>query len=814
MKPIRTFTTAPGTAAAVVLTLAVAVGINLAMFGLIDRALLSPPAHVVNPERVFTLAFGAPGDNDRQPGMTTTSYVAFDSIRAQVSTAADVAALQRMATGTVIDGTQVRTQVMLVSGSYFRLLGARPLFGRTILPEDDDAPAGSAPMIISHTFWMSMFGGDRGVLGRRVVFRGVEFIVAGVMPSGFSGHTSEAVDVWVPFYAAMQNTPGWDRNAFQNFASIIMRLQNTEAAGAAATQAGAAIERRVALAPIVGANISVTERRIAYWLAGVSILVLLIGLANSATLLLVRGSQRRRDLSIRIAIGATRSKLLQHVLVESVVVAIVAVGAALALAYWFDEAVRQVLLPTITERAGLSPRLLGAAAAAGVLAFMVASIVGAVQLPASYTAEAAEAITSSRGRQRKKSHATLLVVQAALSVVLLSGAAMFARSLHNLGAQDFGMKLDGVLLVEFDRGPGIPSQREVLRSSIDRLRSLPGVELASLIQILPFTGFHVPPISVPGLTESPRVNGQLPYLIASTPELLEILGIQIVEGRPFVKSDEQGALVVIVNESMARNTWPGQSALGKCIRIGFDPDFDPYTANGPPKPSAAVPCREVIGVAKNVRQRSVMPTGVEAQLMQYFVPFTQVPPPPGATGGGPGVQGILLRATAGPDVLADPIRRIVVEGRTNLPFLHVRRYAELLEQQMRPWRQGTLLLSLFGALALGVAAIGMYAAFAHSVVERKREMAIRIAVGAEPCGVLKMILREAALLAIIGVVLGCFATISAGRWLQSMLFETAPSDPFVLGLSAMVMLAVAALATWIPALTASRTAPNDLLRAE
>src|SRR5262249_46960017 len=159
--------------------------------------------HVVDPERVFTLAFGTPGDNNRQPGMTTTSYVAFESIRAQVRTAVDVAALQRMATGTVIDGTQVRTEVMLVSGSYFRLLGARPLFGRTILPEDDDAPAGAAPIILSHTFWMSAFGGDRGVLGRRVVFRAAEFAVAGVMPSGFSGHTSESVDVWVPFHAAM-----------------------------------------------------------------------------------------------------------------------------------------------------------------------------------------------------------------------------------------------------------------------------------------------------------------------------------------------------------------------------------------------------------------------------------------------------------------------------------------------------------------------------------------------------------------------------------------------------------------------------------
>jgi putative ABC transport system permease protein len=317
-------------------------------------------------------------------------------------------------------------------------------------------------------------------------------------------------------------------------------------------------------------------------------------------------------------------------------------------------------------------------------------------------------------------------------------------------------------------------------------------------------------MSVPGLAKPPNVNGQLPYLIAATPELFDILGITVIEGRRFIEADGRGAPVVIVNESLARAAWPGQSALGKCIRIGFDPSFDPMTESGA-SPSANVPCREVIGVARDMRQRSVMPTGHEDRLMQYFVPLVQAP---AGVGQGPGIQGLLLRARVGPDVLAAPIRRMVLDGRTDMPFLHVRRYSDLLERQMRPWRQGTTLLSLFGGLALAVAGVGLYAAFTHAVGERRQEMAIRLAIGARTRGVLLMIMREAAGVSAIGVALGCLVAAISGRWVQSMLFRTAPSDPVVLGSAAILMLAVSAVATFIPARRASRTDPSSLLRTE
>lgn len=808
---VRALTRARAVVIVGVLTLAVAAGVNLAMIGLVDRALLSPPPHIKDADRVVTVAFERELENGRIARMTTTSFVTFESLREHVVAATHASAWQRVSSSAMVNGAQVSAEAMLVSGTYFDLVGAVPLLGRAIDVPDDAPPAGATVAVLSHGFWASAFGRDRAVLGRHVTLRGIDYTVKGVMPAGFSGHSSARVDLWVPFHAAMQPTPGWDRDQFRNVASILMRLGPGQTVAAASAQANAVLEgsaRRVTLSSIVGAEIAGTEQRIAYWLTGISVLVLAIGLANTAILLLVRGATRRRELAIRIALGASRGRLFSQLVIEAALVGLAAVTVALTLGYWLGESIRSVLLPSLSPGAGLTGRTLAAAALAGALAMIVACAAGAAQMPESL--RNADGSASARGRPRRRVYTALLLVQTTLSALLIAGAGLFGRSLYNLVSQDFGMRTEDVLLVEFERGLGITRiERQQWIAALDQIRQLSGVKTATVVQQIPFTGFHVIPISVPGLAEPPNVDGQLPYLLAATPQLFDILDVRIVEGRPFVDADERGAPVVIVNETMAKTTWPGESALGRCFRIGFEPSFDP--AMGPPPPLATVPCRQVVGVARDLRQRSVVATGSEAHLMQYFVPLSQVPAGPG---GGPGIQGILLRATAGPDALAPPIRQIIVNGRTDLPFLHVRRYADLLERQMRPWRLGTVLLTLFGALALIVAAVGLYAAFAHSVSERRRELAIRLAIGARAAALLTMVLREATFIAAAGAAIGAAVAMLGGRAMQSMLFGIAPSDPLVLGGAAMVMIAVAAAATFIPARSASRTDPSVLLRSE
>ena len=802
---VRSLAATPVTSLAAVLLLSVAVGVNLAMFGLIDRAILSPPQHVVDPDRVATLGIESPGGGV----MTTMSYEAFTNVRDQVEAVSHAAAWRTATTTVVVNDEQLRTEAMLVTGGYFRLLGGVPSRGSLAALETE---SGIPSVAIGHAFWTSAFGGRSDVIGRRVTVNRLEYEVAAVMPPGFSGHAPSRVDIWVPYAAAMHDSPGWATDALRNVLSIIVRVRPGQEEAAAA-QASTALERRVRLSSITGTAVGATEKRIAYALYGVSVLVMIIGLANVATLLLVRASRRRRDAAIRAALGASRGRLFVQLLMESIVLAAVATSGALVLASWFDEAIRQVLLTSVIEASGLTMRTVAAAVVAGAIALVVAVSVGLVQMPGTIRSGDLAGATHSSGKSRVR--IALLLVQTALSVVLLAGAAMFGRSLYNLAAQDFGMERDSVLLAGFERGPGsVPNQREIFATALERIRSLPGVQKATPIQSIPFGGRHVIPVGIPGRSDAPTVDGQLPFLNAATPEFFEILGIQIVEGRRFTTDDDRGAPVVVVNETMARNVWPGESALGKCIRIGFDESFDPFASAGPPGPPTTVPCREVVGVARDVRQRSVVPSGNEARLMQYFVPFAQLPPPPSGAPGPPGIQGLLVRTAEDPRQLVSAVRRAIVNGRPDLPFVEVRPYNELLESQMRPWRLGTFLLSIFGGLALSVSAIGLFAAFAHAVGERRREMAIRIAVGARPGRVLAMVLREASILAFVGAAVGCVCAVLAGRWIQSLLFGTAPSDPLVLGSAAALMMVVAAAASFIPARRASRADPTKLLRAE
>jgi putative ABC transport system permease protein len=807
---IRALTSTPGPVTAAILTLALAIGMNAGMVGLVDRALLSPPEQVADPDRVVTLAFER-GEGDERARMMTTSYVTYAAVRDQVPAFAGAAAWQRNPTTATIEGDQALADVMLVSGNYFEVLGVKARLGRPVQPGDDRTA--SAPVVVlSHAFWKSAFGGDTGVLGQRVHVSGLEYTVSGVMPARFSGHSAANVDMWVPFAAAMRQSPGWDQQPYRRVGSVVARMAADSTAAAAAAQASAATGSRVVLTPLGGAEVSSTDRRVAWWLTGVSALVLVIGLANAATLLLVRASRRRREFAIRAALGATRGRLLLQACIEAAVVSVAATSVSLLLASWFDGAVRQVLLPDVAPGDGAGRTMMLAAAVAGVLAAVAVAIASASNLPRRLAQSSLDG--ERQGARRTAVQTGLLVLQTGLSVLLLAGAGMFGRSLYNLLAQDFGMNMKDVVVVDVEQGPGAATRADLFDAALERVRAVPGVRAATTIAAIPFSGFNVPPIAVPGRTEPPGTGRQLPFLQAATPEFFDILGIRILEGRKLTAADDHGALVVVVNETMARSVWPGESAIGKCIRIGFDPGFDPETATGPPTPSAAVPCREVVGVAGDMRQRSLVPTGGEERLMQYFVPFPQVPVPPFIPNPDRGAWGLLLRVDADAAVLAPAIRRVVVDGRRDVPFIRVRPYTQLLERQMRPWRLGTALLGLFSALALCVGAVGLYAAFSHAVTVRRREMAIRIAVGARPRGVVWMILGEATRLAGAGIVAGWVAAIVGGRWLQSLLFDTSRADPLVLGSAATVMLAVAVVATVVPARAAARADPSSLLRTE
>ena len=741
--------------------------------------------------------------------MTTTSYVAFTTIRDAVPALTGAAAFSRSESSVVINGEQLQVRSMIVSGGYFDLLGVTPLLGPGIHADGDAVITAAPPAVISHAFWQSRLLGDLNVLDRRVSVGGLEYSIAGVMPRGFSGHSAVATDIWVTFDGAMRNEPGWDHDDRRNLTSVVVRLGANESAVAAASQAGVALGRDIVLRSITGTDIASTDRRIAWWLAAVSMAVFAIALANAATLLVVRGARLRHDIAIRAALGASRSRLMREGALAAVLLAVCATAASLALASWLDDAVRRVLFPGVIARVTTSASVLWAAAVCGVIAALVGAMANTRQVARAIDSPRLAGAEPGSGR-RSPTMTWLLLVQMTLSVMLLAGAGMFGGSLYRLLAQDFGMEMSDVLLVNTQPGPGVMVDEQLYRDALAKIRTLPDVESATTINSIPFTGFNVPPIAVPGFAEPPSVGGQLPFLVAATPEFFAILGIRVIEGRGLTEADDSGAPVVLVNQTMAKTLWPSETAIGKCIRVGFPQGFQPES--GPPVPDHTVACREVVGVVNDTRQRSLFPQDNEDRLMQYYVPFSQVPFPPFLEQEPTRVHGLLVRPRQPSDQLITTIRSLVVSDRADLPFIEIRPYAQVLDRQLRPWRVGTTLLTLFSVLALLVASVGLYATFAYLVTERRREIAIRLAVGARPSGVLAMVMREAVGLAAVGAAAGCLAAIGFGRMVTSLLYDTTPSDPLVLGAAAVAMVVVAAAATLLPARTASKSEPSVLLR--
>jgi putative ABC transport system permease protein len=697
---------------------------------------------------------------------------------------------------------------MTISEGYFDTLGASPLLGRGIHGGDDVSPV-AAPAVISYAFWRSALSGDANVIGTRLTIGGLDYEIAGVMPQGFSGHSPIDTDCWVTFSGAMRDNPGWDRDAQRNVTSVVLRLRDGESPAAAATQAGSVIDREVILQPVIGSGVAATERRIAWWLAGVSLAVFAIGLANAATLLLVRSARMRRDVAVRAALGASRSQLVREGVLDALVLAVLATIASLTLASWLDEMVRRVLFPGVVEQTSMNARVVLAALAAGLIATAAGAIAGTRHIASTLITQQVAGTVAGPGRT--KTMTAMLLVQVTLSVMLLAGAGMFGSSLYRLLAQDFGMEMSKVLLINARMGPTGPGRdARVYVEALERIRQLPEIETATPINTIPFTGMNVPPIAIPGRSEPPAVGRQLPFLVAATPEYFDMLNIRVIEGRGLTHADDRSTPVVVVNQSMARDVWPGESAVGKCIRIGFPENFQ--FDSGEPVPDHTVPCREVVGVVNDTRQRSLFPQDNEDRLMQYYVPFSQVPYPPFIPQDEPRVSGLLVRPHRMSATLVTTLRKMLVGDRTDLPFIEIRPYAQVLDRQLQPWRTGTTLLALFSALAMLVASIGLYATFAYAVSERRREMAIRLAVGARPGSVLTMVLREAITLAAVGAAAGCAAAIGAGRLVSSLLYGTQPSDPFVLGGAALAMVIVVVLATLLPARTASRADPSVLLR--
>jgi len=801
-----------------VVTLALGIGANATMFGVVDRLLLRPPAGVAAPERLTRIYVRerAPMFIPGQEVLTTpvTTYPMITALQQQVPSLDGVAGAYRRPY-TLGRGAEAReVDVELVTANYFRVLGVRPARGRFFVPDEDRAPVGSLIAVVSHGFWRRQLGEASDVLGRTIALDGKTFTVVGVAPESFTGVDLENVDLWVPVSALAAASFGddWSTSPHSIWVRAIGRLAPGATPARVSAEATVVLRRAmrgwkqpwrdtlaaVVAGPIVaarGPGKALPEARVSLWLVGVAGIVLLVACANVATLLLARAAGRRREIAVRLALGVGRRRLVRQLLTETLLLATLAAAAALLVTHWGGAAVRTLLLPSVAWTGSpVDARAIAFTAAATLLTVLLAGLAPALRASATDVAGALAAGARQGGGRRSALHAGLLVTQAALSVVLLVGAGLFVRSLHRVRAHDVGIDLPRVLLVRMDlerAGFAAPRVRAVYAAAAERARQIPGVERAALAAMsVPMQTGAALRTTIPGRDSLPALPNGGPYYGAVGTDYFAALGARVVRGRGITDADERlGARVAVVNETLARHYWPAESGspLGACVLLGSDST-----------------CTEVVGVVQDIMLFRL----VADERAQLYFPLTHPAFPASAPGA------LLVRTYGEAASVTGPLRRALQALAPGMPYVDVRSFEELVAPQLQPWRLGATMFALFGGLALAIAAVGLYGVLAYTVSQRTHELGVRMALGATTRDVVGLVVRDGVRVAGVGLALGAAAALAAGRFVAPLLYETSPRDPVVLGAAAVTLLAVAVLASLIPARRAAHVEPSVALRGE
>ncbi|HVZ47702.1 MAG TPA: ABC transporter permease, partial [Gemmatimonadaceae bacterium] len=790
---------------------------------------IAAPPGIRDAGRVVRVSFAYDDGNGGTYAMPTTSYPMFRAVAGIRKAFAAMAAVRTDSetVGTDADGPAVA--VVAASGEYFSALGVQPVRGRLYGPGDDVPPVGNDVAVIGYAYWQRAFAGAASAIGSTIVVGGRRLTVIGVTPRGFNGADLAPADVFIPLSTAQRNAGGdWWNNPGMLAVNLIAKLAD----GVSPAQASAAVVGALRVDPtgvmrspvaavplesvVPGASArESTQGRIALWLSGVSLVVLLIATANVGTLLQLRAARRRRDVAVRVALGARPGHLAREILAESVTLAVAGAGIGLLLARWFDAIVRTTLLPTLapTERVfdgGVLVASLALAGGAGVVA-------GLGALRQAWRRNVTDGLRAGPGHgasDRFGLHRALVGVQVALCTVLLVGAGLFVLSLRRVQSQDLGFSTAHLLLVELDyRGALRGLERDLAHEdAARRLAQLPGVARATVAQGMPFGAHNIPPVAIDGYQLPPPNVAQLPIMYAATPAYLSMMGVTLVRGRLFTARDDRAApLVALVNETFARTAWSGQDPIGKCLRAGFaeggaGPQDDPMQA------AAFLPCRAVVGVVRDSRARSLRTEGGEAKLMQYYVPFEQAPPPPVPNASS--ITSLLVEAQGDPAALAPAVQRLVRQASTVPVTVRARPYQELIDPQLRSWRLGATLFTAFGALALAIAAVGLHATVAYLTAQRTREIGVRLALGGSGARVSRLVVADALRMAAIGAGTGVAVAMALAPLVQSLLFGTSAREPAVAAFAVAVLLGVTICAALGPSWRASRVSPMEVLRTD
>ena len=814
------------------LSLALAIGANTTIFA-IGKQMLYDRLNVPHPQELRMLRWtgdgheavpGMWGDFDRTADSGTTSsvfsYPIYQQLRDHNQKLEDLIAFKEDGMNATINGNAQRVNVALVSGNFYAALDVRPQLGRVLQASDDAVPGSGSVIVISEDLWQKHFGRSPSVLGKTLILNQAAVTIVGVNPRGFTGakNVQAPPDLFVPISMQPVIDPKGKTSLLSNgtlwWVNIVGRIKPGVKDSEAQAVLGAQFESAVRASTVLRKGETIPSlavvdgsrglnyadrmfRKPLFVLSGFTAFVVLLACANIANLLLARGAQRQREMSVRLAMGAGRTRVLRQLLTESLMLAALGGAGGLVLGY-FGRSALPKLLTNAWERSDAAPA--GPAFDWGVFAFTVGvtlftgvvfGLAPAWMASRSEVSSTLKETAQSASRRRKGlTGKSIVAFQIALSTLLVVGAGLFLRTLLKLNAVDVGFDADHLVLFEVSpparRYPG-PKDVRLHQQLEERLAATPGVE-------------HVTPGSIPYIAQNMSnadfyAEGEAPDAKMKRAEdentvgidFFPTLGIPILAGRGFGPQDTSTSPKVgIINQSLARKRFPNTNPIGRHFKA--DSDKNEWI--------------QIIGICADTRYDNLQ----DNPPPQFFLPYVQMPEV--------GTLTYQVRATVQPSALFPALRSVVQSVDRDLPIIDFRTQREQINATMQMERAFAALTAGFGVLALALACVGIYGIMAYSVAQRTNEIGIRLALGAEPGQVRSMILRESTRLTVVGIVVGAGAALGLTRLVRSMLFGVTPNDPMTLAAGIALLLAVALAATWIPARRAAAVQPMEALRHE
>jgi predicted permease len=834
----RTLARTPGFTAIAVLTLALGIGANTAIFTLLDQVLLRL-LPVKNPQQLVLLTMRGHHYGNNWGG-NAISHPMFRDFQAHNEVFSEMFCRFPIAASLSFGGQSERVAVELVSGTYFSTLGVGSARGRLFTPEDDRVPSGHSLLVLSYDFWKTRFAGDPAIVGKTLMLNNYKMTVIGVAQQGFDGvELGQSPKIFIPIMMQPQIIIGNPNDMLKDRRTRWVNAFGRLKPGVSQQQAKAALqpfmhsmlEQEVQEAAFAHASAYDRQEFLKSWidvlpgsqgrsytrsalstplwvLMATTGAVLLIACANLANLLLVRGSARTKEIAIRLAIGATRWQIIRQLLIESLSLSCLGGLAGLAFAFWADKALMGVYLPSDSGGLNISStpdlRILLFTFAVTILTGIIFGLVPAMQTTkpniAGTLKDQAGAVVGGGHNGLRKG---LVVAQVTLSLLLLVGAGLFVRSLANL--RNLGPGFPAEKLVGFNIDPSLngytPERMKVFYPQLSEvLISVPGVQFVGLasMRVLEDNEWDSS-MSVEGFTPAKPDEHAEPFMNAIGPNYFATMGVPIVAGRDFTRNDNRDVkhgpqewnwspTTIMINEKFAKKYFAGRNPIG--LHLGFG--TDPSTPTD----------MEVIGVVKDFKYTNLRDEIPE----QAYVPYLSDRHPGGMT--------VYVRTAMDPNQLIPTLRAKVRDLDPNLPVYAMRTTEVQINNSLSTERMIASLSAVFGFLATLLAVIGLYGVMAYTVAQRTREVGIRMALGAARGNVIWMVMREVLLLVAIGVATGVVASLALTRVVQSQLFGLTPHDPLTLALATAALAFVACAAGYIPALRASRLDPMAALRYE